>query len=79
MKWMKLLHIYQILFIWKWNLEDDCIVMVHYEQGVFFSNNNLCHFIALQTKKTKIKGQRKKAKRRKKKEFFLKERSRKPS
>jgi len=50
--------------------------MVHYEHGVFFSNNNLCHF---KQKKTKIKGQRKKAKRRKKKEFFLKERSRKPS
>jgi hypothetical protein len=59
-----------ILFIWKWNLVEDCIVMVHYEQGVFFSNNNFCHFIALQTKKTKIKGQRKKAKRRKKVENF---------
>jgi hypothetical protein len=63
MKWMKLFTYLSILFIWKWNLVDDCIVMVHYGQGVFFSNNKFCHFIALQRKrKTKIKEQRKKTK-----------------
>ncbi len=59
-----------LLFIRKWNLVDDCIVMVHYEQGVFFSNNNFCHFIALQKKKLKSKGKGRKQKggrRRKKK------------
>jgi hypothetical protein len=51
-----------LLFIWKWNLVDDCFVMVHYEQGVFFSNNNFCHFIALQKKKLKSKGKGRKQK-----------------
>ncbi len=59
-------------FVWKWNLVDDCIVMVHYEQGVFFSNNNFCHFIALQKKKkkkleSKGKGRKLKGGRRRKK------------
>jgi hypothetical protein len=66
---MKLFTHLSILFIWKWNLVDDCIVMVHYEQGVFFSNNKFCHFIALQRKKklkSKSKGRKQKGGRRRK-------------